>query len=106
MMELFSGRTAEIAIAASAVIIVAVAGGLMTEVGDWYESLKFPKTAAAQLVVRARLDDNFRAYRRKRRRRLGTRGKSGDPVSADRAVRRQRRAQRSLEPALFQDAPT
>jgi translocator protein len=43
MMELLSGRTAEIAVAALAVIAVAVAGGLMTEVGDWYESLKFPK---------------------------------------------------------------
>jgi tryptophan-rich sensory protein len=43
MMELLSGRTAEIAVAALAVIAVAVAGGLMTEVGDWYESLRFPK---------------------------------------------------------------
>jgi len=43
MIELLSGRTAEIVVAALAVIAVAVAGGLMTEVGDWYESLKFPK---------------------------------------------------------------
>jgi translocator protein len=43
MMELLSGRTAEIAVAALAVTAVAVVGGLMTEVGDWYESLKFPK---------------------------------------------------------------
>jgi tryptophan-rich sensory protein len=43
MMELLSGRTGEIAVAALAVIAVAVAGGLMTEVGDWYESLKFPR---------------------------------------------------------------
>jgi translocator protein len=43
MMEVPSGRTAEIAVVALAVIAVAVAGGLMTEVGDWYESLKFPR---------------------------------------------------------------
>jgi translocator protein len=43
VIGLLSGRTAEIVVAALAVIAVAVAGGLMTEVGDWYESLKFPK---------------------------------------------------------------
>lgn len=42
MIELLSGRGAEIAVAAAAVSVVALAGGLMTDVGDWYESLTFP----------------------------------------------------------------
>ena len=43
MIELLWGRGAEIAVAAAAVSVVALAGGLMTEVGDWYESLTFPR---------------------------------------------------------------
>lgn len=35
--------TAEIAVAAASVIVVAIAGGLMTDVGPWYESLTFPR---------------------------------------------------------------
>jgi translocator protein len=43
MMELLSGRGIEIAIATAGVAVVAVAGGVMTDVGDWYESLTFPR---------------------------------------------------------------
>jgi benzodiazapine receptor len=39
----FSERGIEILIAAAAVSVVALVGGLMTDVGPWYESLKFPK---------------------------------------------------------------
>jgi translocator protein len=42
MMGFFSERGAEIAVAAAAVTVVAMIGGLLTEVGAWYESLKFP----------------------------------------------------------------
>src|SRR5271166_3619372 len=35
--------TAEIAVAAASVVVVAIAGGLMTDVGSWYESLNFPR---------------------------------------------------------------
>jgi tryptophan-rich sensory protein len=40
--ELFSDRLIEIAIAATAVTCVAALGGLLTDVGPWYESLRFP----------------------------------------------------------------
>lgn len=43
MMGLDSGRTAEIVVAAAAILAVAFAGGTMTEVGEWYESLNFPR---------------------------------------------------------------
>ena len=43
MIELLSGRAAEIVVATAGVAVVAVAGGLMTVVGDWYESLTFPR---------------------------------------------------------------
>ena len=43
MMGLDSGRTAEIIVAAAAILAVAFAGGTMTEVGEWYESLNFPR---------------------------------------------------------------
>jgi translocator protein len=43
MMGFDSGRTAEILVAAAAILTVAFAGGTLTEVGDWYESLKFSK---------------------------------------------------------------
>jgi len=43
MMGLDSGRTAEIIVAAAAIMAVAFAGGTMTEVGEWYESLNFPR---------------------------------------------------------------
>jgi tryptophan-rich sensory protein len=43
MIELLPTRGIEIAVATAAVAIVAVAGGLMTDVGDWYESLTFPR---------------------------------------------------------------
>jgi tryptophan-rich sensory protein len=33
----------EILVAVAAVVIVAIVGGLMTDVGPWYESLRFPK---------------------------------------------------------------
>ena len=33
----------EIAVAVASVVAVAVIGGLMTDVGTWYESLRFPK---------------------------------------------------------------
>jgi translocator protein len=39
---LFSERGIEIAVAAASVTLVAVIGGLLTEVGDWYEALRFP----------------------------------------------------------------
>ena len=43
MMGFFSERGIEIAIAAAAVSVVALIGGLMTDVGPWYESLRFPR---------------------------------------------------------------
>ena len=43
IMGFFSERGIEIAIAAAAVSIVAMIGGLMTDVGPWYESLRFPR---------------------------------------------------------------
>ena len=42
MNALLSDRWIEIGVAAVCVIIVAVVGGLMTEVGEWYEGLRFP----------------------------------------------------------------
>lgn len=35
--------TPVIAVAVAAVVVVAVVGGLMTDVGPWYESLRFPR---------------------------------------------------------------
>jgi benzodiazapine receptor len=43
MMGFFSERGLEIVIAAAAVSVVALIGGLMTDVGPWYESLRFPR---------------------------------------------------------------
>ena len=43
MMGFFSERGIEIVIAAAAVSVVALVGGLMTDVGPWYESLRFPR---------------------------------------------------------------
>ena len=43
MMGFFSERGIEIVIAAAAVSVVALIGGLMTDVGPWYESLRFPR---------------------------------------------------------------
>ena len=42
MIEGFLQRWAEIAVAFGAVAVVAVVGGLLTDVGPWYERLKFP----------------------------------------------------------------
>lgn len=42
MIEILSNHAVEIAIAAGATIVVAVIGGVATEVGPWYESLRFP----------------------------------------------------------------
>jgi translocator protein len=43
MMGLDSGRAVEVLVAAAAIIAVGFAGGMMTEVGDWYENLNFPR---------------------------------------------------------------
>ena len=43
MMGFFSERGIEIVIAAAAVSVVALIGGLMTDVGPWYEGLRFPR---------------------------------------------------------------
>jgi translocator protein len=43
LMGFFSERGIEIVIAAAAVSVVALVGGLMTDVGPWYESLRFPR---------------------------------------------------------------
>jgi translocator protein len=43
MLGFFSERGLEIVIAAAAVSVVAVIGGLLTDVGPWYESLRFPR---------------------------------------------------------------
>ena len=43
LMGFVSGRGVEIIVAAASVSVVAVIGGLMTDVGPWYESLRFPK---------------------------------------------------------------
>jgi translocator protein len=43
LMGFFSGRGLEIIVAAASVSLVAVIGGLMTDVGPWYEGLRFPK---------------------------------------------------------------
>jgi tryptophan-rich sensory protein len=42
MMDSISDRWMEIAVAVAAVAAVAVIGGLLTDVGEWYESLRFP----------------------------------------------------------------
>lgn len=42
MMADIPERWIAIAVAGSVVTVVAVLGGLLTEVGEWYESLKFP----------------------------------------------------------------
>jgi translocator protein len=42
MKEWLSARGIEIAVAGASVMAVAVIGGLMTEVGPWYENLRFP----------------------------------------------------------------
>ncbi len=42
MIELLSERWATIAVAGLSVTAVAVAGGLLTEIGPWYEGLNFP----------------------------------------------------------------
>jgi benzodiazapine receptor len=43
IMGFFSERGLEIVIAAAAVSVVALVGGLLTDVGPWYESLRFPR---------------------------------------------------------------
>lgn len=43
MMELDSARAVEVLVAAAAIIALGFAGGMMTEVGDWYENLNFPR---------------------------------------------------------------
>jgi len=43
MMSFVTGHLDEIAVAVGAVVVVAVVGGLMTEVGPWYDSLRFPR---------------------------------------------------------------
>jgi benzodiazapine receptor len=43
IMGFFSERGIEIVIAAAAVSVVALIGGLMTDVGPWYENLRFPR---------------------------------------------------------------
>ena len=42
MIDFSSDRWIVIAVAVAAVSVVAVIGGLMTDVGPWYESLRFP----------------------------------------------------------------
>jgi translocator protein len=42
MIDVTSDRWLEIGVAIAAVAIVALVGGLMTDVGEWYESLRFP----------------------------------------------------------------
>lgn len=42
MIDPGSGHWEAIGVAVAAVAFVAVVGGLMTEVGEWYESLRFP----------------------------------------------------------------
>ena len=42
MMSLAADRWTLVAIATGAVGLVALLGGLATEVGAWYESLRFP----------------------------------------------------------------
>jgi benzodiazapine receptor len=41
-MELISARWIAIGVAAASVTVVAVLGGLLTDVGPWYENLRFP----------------------------------------------------------------
>jgi translocator protein len=42
VIEMISARWIAIAVAAASVTVVAVLGGLLTDVGPWYESLRFP----------------------------------------------------------------
>ncbi len=42
MIEFVADRWLDIAVAFAAVSLVAVIGGLMTDIGPWYESLRFP----------------------------------------------------------------
>ncbi len=43
MTSYIAGHLGVIAVAILAALVVAVIGGLMTEVGPWYESLRFPR---------------------------------------------------------------
>ena len=43
MNEIFGGHFIEITVAAVAAIVVGMIGGSVTDVGPWYENLKFPK---------------------------------------------------------------
>lgn len=43
MTGLLSQHSSEIAVAGASVAVVAVVGGLLTDVGPWYEGLKFPR---------------------------------------------------------------
>jgi translocator protein len=43
LMGFFTERGIEIVIAAAAVSVIALIGGLLTDVGPWYESLRFPR---------------------------------------------------------------
>ena len=102
MMGFFSERGIEIVIAAAAVSVVALIGGLMTEVGPWYEGLRFPSASPAQLAFRARLDSHLHPDRRRRRHRLGERRGAGCPVRLIVLFRDQRRSEPLVEPALLQ----
>jgi benzodiazapine receptor len=42
LIDFVTDRWLEIAVAFAAVMVVALLGGLLTEVGPWYEGLKFP----------------------------------------------------------------
>ncbi len=42
MIEMGGDRWEAVAVAVAAVAAVAVIGGLLTEIGEWYESLRFP----------------------------------------------------------------
>ena len=43
MIAFVTSHLREIAVAVGAVVLAAVAGGLLTEVGPWYEGLRFPR---------------------------------------------------------------
>ncbi len=85
-----------------AVVVVAVAGGLATEIGPWYEGLRFPALRPPNWLFGSGLDLDLRADRDGRRTCLGRCARQRRASNADRLVRAERPAERRLEPAVLQ----
>jgi tryptophan-rich sensory protein len=86
-----------IAVAAVSAAAVALIGGLLTEVGPWYESLKFPSWRPPNWLFGPAWTVIFIL--------IASSGVKLGARRTDRAVLHQWRVQRSLERAFFQNAP-